>query len=231
MAQGDLIESLMDVLATDLNNQADKLYLHNMRAQLGVAIRSSNAQFHDPEFLNRLEVKLLQPQPGERGWEIFQLSYNVSDKTPLTTIFTPQIIEAYARIFHFLWKLKKIEHMLSISWATTMSNRKEFQRITEGNFQAKFHKFCLVQQEMSHFVRNVFNYILVEVLESAWREFLDGMKTATDLDALILLQKKFISSVQDKALLSQNQKKMYRKVLLILSKIFVFTHIKDDYFL
>jgi gamma-tubulin complex component 3 len=59
MAQGDLIESLMDVLAPDLNNQADKIYLHNMRAQLGVAIRSSNAQFHDQEFLNRLEVKLL----------------------------------------------------------------------------------------------------------------------------------------------------------------------------
>jgi len=33
----------------------------------------------------------------------------------------------------------------------------------------------------------LFNYILVEVLESAWNEFLDGMKTATDLDSLILL--------------------------------------------
>ena len=57
---------------------------------------------------------------------------------------------------------------------------------------------------MSHFVRNVFNYILVEVLESAWREFLDGMKGAEDLDCIILLQKKFISNVMDKALLSEN---------------------------
>jgi hypothetical protein len=40
---------------------------------------------------------------------------------------------------------------------------------------------------MSHFVRNVFNYILVEVLEAAWTEFLDGMKTVADLDGLILL--------------------------------------------
>jgi hypothetical protein len=65
--------------------------------------------------------------------------------------------------------------------------RKEFASIKEGNFQAKFHKFCLFQQEMSHFINNLFNYILVEVLESAWNEFLDGMKTATDLDSLILL--------------------------------------------
>jgi hypothetical protein len=57
---------------------------------------------------------------------------------------------------------------------------------------------------MSHFVRNVFNYILVEVLEQAWREFIDSMKDASDLDALILLQKKFISNVLEKALLSEN---------------------------
>jgi hypothetical protein len=57
---------------------------------------------------------------------------------------------------------------------------------------------------MSHFVRNVFNYILVEVLESAWREFLDGMKGAADLDCIIILQKKFIDNVMDKALLSES---------------------------
>jgi len=56
---------------------------------------------------------------------------------------------------------------------------------------------------MSHFVRNVFSYILVEVLESAWKEFLDGMRLAGDLDALILLQKKFIGSVLERALLNE----------------------------
>ena len=111
-----------------------------------------------------------------------------------------------------------------------MNNRKEFAKIPDANLQSKFHRFNLAHQEMSHFVRNVFNYILVEVLESAWREFLDGMKGAEDLDCIILLQKKFISNVMDKALLSENQKKLYKQVLTLLNQIFLFTHIKDVYF-
>lgn len=55
---------------------------------------------------------------------------------------------------------------------------------------------------MQHFVSNVHNYILVEVLESSWTVFLADMKQAKDLDTLILLQKTFVSDILDKALLS-----------------------------
>lgn len=40
---------------------------------------------------------------------------------------------------------------------------------------------------MSHFVTNVHNYILVEVLESAWTVFLNKLRTVADLDSLIML--------------------------------------------
>jgi len=68
-----------------------------------------------------------------------------------------------------------------------MANRREFNRIADPQMRVRFHQYNLVHHEMSHFVRNVFSYILVEVLESAWKEFLDGMRLAGDLDALILL--------------------------------------------
>ena len=55
---------------------------------------------------------------------------------------------------------------------------------------------------MSHFVTNVHNYILVEVLESAWTVFLNGRDQVEDLDSLIILQKKFVQDILDKALLS-----------------------------
>jgi hypothetical protein len=48
----------MDIIADDLGKTADSVYVHNLKAQLGVAIRSSNAQYHEPEFLNRLDVNL-----------------------------------------------------------------------------------------------------------------------------------------------------------------------------
>ena len=65
------MQYLMDLLAEELNNSASQIYRHSLLAFLETAVRSSNAQYHDPEFLNRLDVKLLESSPGDRGWEIF----------------------------------------------------------------------------------------------------------------------------------------------------------------
>lgn len=61
----------MDLLAEELQQQASQIHKHTLRAFLDTAIRSSNAQFHAPEFIERLDVKLLEGQKGDRGWEIF----------------------------------------------------------------------------------------------------------------------------------------------------------------
>lgn len=53
------MEYLIDLIADELTKQASDIYKHSMRNYLDQAIRSSNAQFHKPEFINRLDVKLL----------------------------------------------------------------------------------------------------------------------------------------------------------------------------
>lgn len=116
------MEYLMDLLADELNKPADSIYKHTMRAFLDTAIRSSNAQFHQPDFIGRLDVKLLPPSEKDRGWETFLLDYKVSDLTPLSTIFTEEVMNNYNKIFSFMLKLKKIQHSLSLSWGITMQN-------------------------------------------------------------------------------------------------------------
>lgn len=100
---------------------------------------------------------------------------------PLATIFTKDVIQNYLKIFSFLWKLKKVQHYLSISWGINMSHQKQFRKI-KGNIQNDFHKFNLAHHEMAHFVQNVHNYILVEVLETAWTEYITNLKQVKDLD-------------------------------------------------
>ena len=56
----------------------------------------------------------------------------------------------------------------------------------------------MAHNEMSHFVTNIHNYILVEVLESAWTVFLNGLHQVEDLDSLIILQKKFVLACTSK---------------------------------
>jgi hypothetical protein len=56
---------------------------------------------------------------------------------------------------------------------------------------------------MAHFVANVHNYIMVEVLESAWKIYQDEVKQAKDLDELIDIQHKFVQGMLNKALLNE----------------------------
>lgn len=115
----------------------------------------------------------------------------------------------YLKIFSFMWKLKKIQHSLSVAWGLTMAYRTPFSRLP-ADLQSKFHRFNLAHHEMSHFVTNVHNYILVEVLESAWTVFITKLRAVADLDELIILQKKFVRDILDKALLSDQQRELYK---------------------
>ena len=80
-----------------------------------------------------------------------------------------------------------------------------------------FHKFNLYHHEMVHFVSNIHNYIMVEVLESQWKIFSDDMKQAQDLDQLIEYQRKFVNNILDKALLNEKNNALYRNLQKLLN--------------
>jgi hypothetical protein len=83
---------------------------------------------------------------------------------------------------------------------------------------------------MQHFVSNFHNYILVEVLESSWHVFIKDLHKAKDLDDIIALQRKFVSDILDKALLSEAQRDLYKLVQRILNDVYMFSHYKEKYF-
>ena len=91
------------------------------------------------------------------------------------------------------------------------------------------HRFNMAHSEMAHFVTNIHNYILVEVLESAWTVFMNGLHQVEDLDSLIILQKKFVLEILDKALLSDQQKELYKLLQKLLNHVFTFTLTKEKY--
>jgi gamma-tubulin complex component 3 len=130
LGQGDLMEYLMDLMNDVLEKPAKQIYKQQLRSILDTAIRSSNAQYHPQEFISRLDVKLLEgSQGGDRGWDVFLLEYQVDDVAPLQTIFTAEVMRNYLKIFHFLWKLKRVQHYLSVSWGLNMANQAAFRKI------------------------------------------------------------------------------------------------------
>ena len=49
------------ILRPELNKNANQLYVHNLTCILESAIRATNAQYEDPDILNRLYVNLFPP--------------------------------------------------------------------------------------------------------------------------------------------------------------------------
>lgn len=78
---------------------------------------------------------------------------------------------------------------------------------------------------MVHFVSNINNYILVEVLESAWKIYIDNIRQAKDLDELIYYQEKFVKSILDKSLLSEKNIKLYDVLYKLIKRIASFVYI------
>lgn len=83
---------------------------------------------------------------------------------------------------------------------------------------------------MAHFVTNIHNYIMVEVLESCWKIYEDELQTVKNLDDLIEVQKKYSLSILHKALLSDEQKDLNRLLKKLLNNAYTFALIKERYF-
>ena len=74
-------------------------------------MRSCNAQYEPVYVLERLGVRLLEPSPGDSGWEIFSLDYAIDP--PLAAVIHASAINKYRIAFHMLWRLKRVEWSLS----------------------------------------------------------------------------------------------------------------------
>jgi len=87
LAQGDFIEVFLDLVNSELKKDAKReVFRHNIRSIVDQAIRLSNAQYHKPEFLDRLDVTLAVASLGEVGWDIFSFDYAIT--TPLHVVLS-----------------------------------------------------------------------------------------------------------------------------------------------
>jgi len=221
--QGDFIQYLMDTLNQELQKPATSLYRHNMLSLLETAIRASNAQFVDDEFLQRVDIKLLDASPGDTGWDIFSLFYRV--EAPVTTVISAQMMKGYLRIFNFLWRVKRVEHSLSSIWTQHMKSAHLLHKM--GEFKNHMHKCNILRHEMIHFVSNLLNYIMIEVIEGAWINFAEKLKNAKDLNEVIDEHQVFVNQILDRALLTIKHEKIYKQLIKIFDLIFRFKYTQE----
>lgn len=64
---------------------------------------------------------------NEVGWDVFSLDYRVDG--PISTVFTPECMIIYLRIFNFLWRAKRMEYALSAIWREQVANARLLRKM------------------------------------------------------------------------------------------------------
>lgn len=193
LGQGDFIRHLMDLLKTELDKPASECRFHNILSVLESAMRSTNAQFDEPDVTNRLDCRLLDPpSPQASGWDIFSLVYKVDG--PISTIFTEEKVRDYIEIFRQLWRTKRVEHVLTSLWSEQMYYSKK----ASGSplISPVFHRANILLTDMIHFMQHYQNYILFEVVECSWVELVAATDVAKDVDDVIAAHDSYLRKIK-----------------------------------
>ncbi|KAL3701451.1 hypothetical protein R1sor_019473 [Riccia sorocarpa] len=234
LGQGDFIQYLMDLVGSELSLPANTLSAFKLSGTLESAIRASNAQYDDSDILDRLRVKMMPHSDGDRGWDVFSLQYDARE--PLTTVFTEDVMAIYLRIFNFLWRLKRVEHALSATWQTMKPNCSVGRASAikgdgvKSELTVVLRRCQTLRNEMNHFVTNLQYYIMFEVLEFSWANFLAEMEVAHDLDELIAAHEKYLSSIVEKALLGERSQLLCKTLFSLFDLILRFRGLADRLF-
>ncbi|KAJ4847235.1 Gamma-tubulin complex component 3 [Turnera subulata] len=226
LGQGDFVQYLMDIVGPELSEPANTISSFQLAGLLESAIRSSNAQYDDPDILDRLRVKMMPHGSGDRGWDVFSLEYDA--RVPLDTVFTEAVMARYLRIFNFLWKLRRVEHALIGAWKTMKPNCVTSNSFTKLHGPVKLQLLSTLRRcqvlwdEMNHFVTNLQYYIMFEVLEVSWSNFSNELEAARDLDDLLAAHEKYLHSIVEKSLLGERSQPLYKSLFVLFDLILRF---------
>ncbi|KAF4323419.1 hypothetical protein BBO99_00003135 [Phytophthora kernoviae] len=225
LGQGDFIQYLMDLLGPELSKRGSQVYRHTLTNVLETALNSSNAKFEPTDILGRLDVELLQPSSADTGWDIFCLHYNL--QAPVNSVIPAATMLQYQQIFDFLWRLKRVEHSLSASWTKDMNLGHMVQGRLPG-IGAVLHKCQLLRSEMIHFTTNLLNYMMFEVLETAWHKLVKDLNAAKDLDGLIESHAAYISSIKKNGFMMKESRELLKHLKLIFATIIKFCKAQEN---
>ena len=223
-----MIQNLMESLYTELQKPGNTIYKYVLQSVLESAINSTNARYNDKECLNKLNIKLLKALPGDIGWDVFCLEYNID--LPLNIIINSRNILDYQKMFIFLIRIKRIEYSQNLEWRKLMTYTRDIANDKYPFFKSKIKKSLKFNQQIMHFIISLHNYLTLEVLETQYKKLIKKIYRVNSIDELILAHNEFINNIKQKCFLDNkdnNNIVIYKKIISIFDIILRFRTAQD----
>ena len=178
MGYGDFVHEMLCSLSEELDKDASVLMRHILVQKMEDCLRASRAQ-HDPEHvLGAVDVRLLEAQDGDLGWDVFSLDYRI-DRS-MSVLFGEDLMLLYLRLFNFLWRLKR-------------------SRFVSGRVWRRMTKCCPlidygVLRSFGVFLGIIEDYVMTDVVEKHWQEFEAAVKVS-DFDNLMRIHSEYCKKI------------------------------------
>lgn len=215
LGKGDFINMLLEPMQDVLDNPATKIFKHNLISLLDSTKGQSSFSGYNKDYLDRVGIFLFDPLIGSKGWDIFSLNYEI--EAPLNTIFDGESMKFYHEFFNLVWRIKNLISNLN-NYSKT--HRRHFlQQTLPEELLDKVKKCNFIRHQMLHFLNTFLSYLMLEVVETEWSNFLQAVKEAGSLDDIIYSHREFIATVQVKVLLRDKTNPLYVDLIKLLGSV------------
>ncbi|XP_030427179.1 gamma-tubulin complex component 5 isoform X2 [Gopherus evgoodei] len=164
------------------------------------------------------------------------LSYKVP--WPVDIVISLECQKIYNQVFLLLLQIKWAKYSLDVLRFDELVNATEKPQLKEGPqleqetvpqfgsqtelIKQQIHRMFLVRVKLMHFVNSLHNYIMTRILHSTGLEFQHQVEEAKDLDQLIKIHYRYLSTIHDRCLLREKVSFVKEAIMKVLNLVLIF---------
>ncbi|XP_070798772.1 gamma-tubulin complex component 5 [Pituophis catenifer annectens] len=164
------------------------------------------------------------------------LSYKVP--WPVDIVISVECQKIYNQVFLLLLQIKWAKYSLDVlrfhelvTAAEKLQNNRgmilDQEAVLQFGFQSEpikqqTHRMFLLRMKLMHFVNSLHNYIMTRILHSTGLEFQHQVEEAKDLDQLIKIHYRYLSTIHDRCLLREKVSFVKEAIMKVLNLVLMF---------
>uniref|UniRef100_A0A8C7FLW4 Gamma-tubulin complex component n=1 Tax=Oncorhynchus kisutch TaxID=8019 RepID=A0A8C7FLW4_ONCKI len=184
-----------------------------------------------PEDSSRLSIFLETIDPVRKKQPInnldgLTLSYKVP--WPVDIVVSSECQRIYNQVFLLLLQIKWAKYSLDTLAFSGRSTAKRLEGTPEEvkakePINQQIHRMFLLRVKLMHFVNSLHNYIVTRILHSTGLEFQHQVQEAKDLDQLIKIHYRYLSTIHDRCLLREKVSFVKEAIMKVLNLVLIFS--------
>ncbi|KAF6079802.1 tubulin gamma complex associated protein 5 [Phyllostomus discolor] len=153
------------------------------------------------------------------------LSYKVP--WPVDIVISSECQKIYNQVFLLLLQIKWAKYSLDVLLFGETAEKPHLQEGLQCGPQRKpvrqqIHRMLLLRVKLMHFVNSLHNYIMTRILHSTGLEFQHQIEEAKDLDQLIKIHYRYLSTIHDRCLLREKVSFVKEAIMKVLNLALMF---------